>query len=124
MTVHAKTFWKSAKILFRDKSVFRIVYFLSPYTANFVWIAHFVAEKRLFLYLFAILILWYGDFYFGSTLTAIFPCTHPYTNRAAVGTYVYNSRYSHTSGRKERAPSRTNWINKDSQKGAILQVRL
>ena len=43
----------------------------------------------------------------------MFPCTHPYTNRAAVG----NGRYSRTSGRRERAPSRTDLIYKDSQKG-------
>ena len=48
----------------------------------------------------------------------MFPCTHPYTNRAAVGTSVYNGCYSRTSGRRERAPSRTDWINNDSQKGA------
>ena len=47
----------------------------------------------------------------------MFPCTHLYTNRTCVGTRVYNGRYSHTSGRRERAPSRTDWIN-DSQKGA------
>ena len=47
----------------------------------------------------------------------MFPCTHPDTNRAAVDTCVYNGRYSGTSGRIERAPSRTDWIYKDSQKG-------
>ena len=48
-------------------------------------------------------------------MTAMFPCTHPDTNRAAC---VYNGSYSGTSGRRERAPSRTDWIYKDSQKGA------
>ena len=43
---------------------------------------------------------------------------HPYTNYAVAGTSVYNGRYSRTSGRGEYAPSRTNWINKDSKKGA------
>ena len=67
----------------------------------------------------SISILRNGDFYVGSTLTAIFPYTHPDTNRAAeVLAFILNGRYSGTSGRRERAPSRTDWISKDSQKGA------
>ena len=49
-----------------------------------MWIAHFVAEKRLFLYRFdGNNNFKKGDFYVGSTLTAMFPCTHPDNNRAA-----------------------------------------
>ena len=45
----------------------------------------------------------------------MFPYTHPYTNCAAACTYVYG-RYSHTSSRRERTPSRINGIRNDLQK--------
>ena len=50
-----------------------------------------------------------------TTLNVMFPCTHPYTNAVAACTCVYNGRYSRTSSRRERAPSRINGIKKDSQ---------
>ena len=46
----------------------------------------------------------------------MFPYMHPYTNLAAACTRVYNGRYSCTSSRRERTPSRMNGISKDSQK--------
>ena len=44
------------------------------------------------------------------------PYTHPFTNHAAVCTCVYNGRYSRTSSRRERTPSRINGIRKVLQK--------
>ena len=46
----------------------------------------------------------------------MFPYTHPYTNRAAACTCVYNGYCSRTFSRRERTPSRINGIRKDSQK--------
>ena len=46
----------------------------------------------------------------------MFLYTHSYTNHAAVCTCVYNGRYSCTSSRRERIPSRINGIRKDLQK--------
>ena len=44
------------------------------------------------------------------------PYTHPYTNCAAACNCVYDGRFSHTSNRWERTPSRINGIRKYSQK--------
>ena len=64
----------------------------------------------------ATLLLQNNNFYVRTTLNVKFPCTHQYTNHVAACTCVYNGRYSCTSSRRERAPSRINGINKDSQK--------
>ena len=65
----------------------------------------------------AISMLRNGDFYVRSTLTSMFPCTHPDTNRTAVVlAFIMAATRALLAG--ERAPSRTDWIYKDSQKGA------
>ena len=46
----------------------------------------------------------------------MFPRTRPYTNRAAACTDDYNGRSSRASSWRERAPSRTGWVSKHSQK--------
>ena len=84
-----------------------------------MWIAHFVAEKRLFLYRFDGNINFMKQRFLRLKYVDRNVSVHePYTNRTAVGTCVYNGRYLRTSGRRERAPSRTDWINNDSQKAA------
>ena len=46
----------------------------------------------------------------------MFPHTRPYTNRAVACTDDYNGRSSRASSWRERAPSRTGWVSKHSQK--------
>ena len=46
----------------------------------------------------------------------MFPRKRPYTNRAAACIDDYNGRSSRASSWRERAPSRTGWVSKHSQK--------
>ena len=49
VTVHAKTYRKSAKKYFRDNSGFCIANLYSRFPAKFVWIARSVAEIPIFI---------------------------------------------------------------------------
>ena len=123
--MHAKTFRKSANIFFEIRADFASPFFSLPILQISCGYSILLLKNGCFYTaLSSISILRNGDFYVGSTLTAIFPYTHPDTNRAAeVLAFIMAATRALLAGENAHPRGQIGSL-KTHRRVQILQVRL